>query len=215
MRLTLEKGALGFFLSGHLFDAVADEVRRMVPRCIAELGDSREPQLAAGIVGELRIVNGQRGRVGILRLDDKSESIEAVISEDLLDANRELLREDELVIVQGKVQVDRFNGGLRLNVVQLWDLPAARCRFGRYLRVAVNGKPPPVDEVLRDHPARRVATADGERVQGLPVRLFVQRERAQAELDLGDAARFYPSEAAIEAWLRSANVAIVYDTAPA
>jgi DNA polymerase-3 subunit alpha len=215
MRLTLEKGALGFFLSGHLFDAVADEVRRMVPRRIAELGDSREPQLAAGIVGELRIVNGQRGRVGILRLDDKSESIEAVISEDLLDANRELLREDELVIVQGKVQVDRFNGGLRLNVVQLWDLPAARCRFGRYLRVAVNGKPPPVDEVLRDHPARRVATADGERVQGLPVRLFVQRERAQAELDLGDAARFYPSEAAIEAWLRSADVAIVYDTAPA
>jgi DNA polymerase-3 subunit alpha len=215
IRLTLEKGALGFFLSGHLFDAAADEVRRMVPRRIAELGDSRELQLAAGIVGELRIVNGQRGRVGIFRLDDKSESIEAVVSEDLLDANRELLREDELLIAQGKVQIDRFNGGLRLNVVQLWDLPAARCRFGRYLRVAVNGKPPPVDEMLRDHPARRVATEDGERVQGLPVRLFVQRERAQAELDLGDAARFYPSEAAIEAWLRSADVAIVYDTAPA
>ena len=77
--------------------------------------------------------------------------------------------------MQGKVQPDRFSGGLRLNVQQVWDLAAARCRFGKYLRVAVNGSVPPVAEVLRDFPRARIATEQGELPQGLPVRLALHR----------------------------------------
>ena len=76
-----EKAALGFYLSGHLFEQHEAEVRRFVPRRLADLTDSREPVLLAGIVGELRVVNGQRGRVGIFKLDDRSETLEAVIDE--------------------------------------------------------------------------------------------------------------------------------------
>ena len=195
-RLTLEKAALGFYLSGHLFDQSADEVRRFAKRRIADLIDSREPQLLAGIVSDLRVINGQRGRVAIFKLDDKSETIEAVANEELLNANRELLKDDELIIVQGKVQPDRFSGGLRLTVAQVWDLASARCRFGKYLRVAVNGSVPPVAEVLRDFPSRRKATEQGDLTQGLTVRLLVDRATPAAprELDLGDAARFYPTD---------------------
>jgi len=199
-RLTNEKAALGFYLSGHLFDQVEAEVRQFARRRIADLIDSREPQLLAGIVGELRVVNGQRGRVALFRLDDKSEPIEAVANEELLDANRELLKDDELVIVQGKVQPDRFSGGLRLNVQQVWDLAAARCRFGRHLRVAVNGTVPPIGELLRDFPPRRLASEHGETLQGLGVRLVLQRERAVAEVDLGEDARFFPTDRALASW---------------
>ncbi|TMH01506.1 MAG: DNA polymerase III subunit alpha, partial [Betaproteobacteria bacterium] len=211
-RLSLEKTALGFYLSGHLFDQSEGEVRQFARRQIADLVDTREPQLLAGIVGDLRVVNGQRGRVAIFKLDDKSEYIEAVANEELIDAHRDLLKDDELIIVQGKVQPDRFSGGLRLNVQQVWDLAAARCRFGRYLRVPVNGgEPPPVVELLREFPARRVSTEQGELVQGLSVRLILQRERAEGVVDLGDAARFYPSDAALARWARSAPARIVYD----
>ena len=104
----------------------------------------REPQLLAGIVSDLRVVNGQRGKVAIFKLDDGSEYVEAVANEDLLEANRERLRDDELVIVQGKVQPDRFSGGLRLNVNQLWDLPAARGRrrLRQTSRAPCNPHPP-------------------------------------------------------------------------
>jgi DNA polymerase-3 subunit alpha len=204
-RLTFEKSALGFYLSGHLFDQSADEVRRFAKRRIADLLDSREPQLLAGIVSDLRVVNGQRGRVAIFKLDDKTEPIEAVANEDVLNANRDLLKEDELIIVQGKVQPDRFSGGLRLNVAQVWDLAAARCRFGKYLRVDVNGSVPPVAEVLRDFPSRRVATEHGDLAQGLTVRLQLLRDRATGELDLGEAARFYPTDAAIDRWRAGAH----------
>ena len=213
-RLTLEKAALGFFLSGHLFDQSAAEVRRFAKREIADLLDSREPQLLAGIVTDLRIINGQRGRVAIFKLDDKSEAIEAVANEELINANRDLLKDDELIIVQGKVQPDRFSGGLRLTVAQVWDLAAARCRFGKYLRVAVNGSVPPVAEVLRDFPSRRVESDLGDLPQGLTVRLALHREKASGELDLGEAARFYPTDAALDRWRAGAHhgqATVVYD----
>ncbi|OJV51970.1 MAG: DNA polymerase III subunit alpha, partial [Burkholderiales bacterium 68-10] len=64
-RLSLEKTAIGFYLSGHLFDEVEREVRQFVRRSVAELTDSREPQLLAGIVGDLRVINGQRGKLAL------------------------------------------------------------------------------------------------------------------------------------------------------
>jgi len=213
-RLMHEKPAIGFYLSGHLFDEYAPEVRRFARLRIADLVDSREPQLLVGIVSDLRVVNGQRGRVAIFKLDDKTEVIEAVANEELLDAHRDWLKDDELLIAQGKVQPDRFSGGLRLNVQQVWDLAAARCRFGRYLRVAVNGQAISVRELLRAHPPRRVQTEQGELVQGLTVRLAVQRDQACGEVDLGEAARFYPSDEALSVWRRDAHegqASIVYE----
>ncbi|MBK1613515.1 DNA polymerase III subunit alpha [Rubrivivax gelatinosus] len=213
-RLMQEKVAIGFYLSGHLFDACRDEVRRFVRRDIVELVDSREPQSIAGIVSELRVVNGQRGRVAIFKLDDGSEAIEAVANEELLDASRELLREDELVIVVGKLQPDRFSGGLRLNAQQIWDLATARARFGRYLSVEVNGGLPPVADVLKLWPAHRVETENGEQRQGLGVRLKLKRPTAVGEIDLGDEARFWPCDEALARWKTIAehgNASIIYE----
>jgi DNA polymerase-3 subunit alpha len=213
-RLLFEKSALGFYLSGHMFDHSADEVRRFVRRTNAELIDSREPQLLAGIVGDLRIVNGQRGRMAIFRIDDKTEAIEATANEEQIAEYRELLKDDELVIVQGRLQPDRFSGGLRLAVLQMWDLAGARCRFGRFLRVDLNGSVPPVAEVLREFPSRRVASEHGERTLGLAVRFALQREGASGEIDLGDEARFWPCDEALARWRAAARLGraqVVYD----
>ena len=174
-RLSFEKTALGFYYSGHLFEQYAAEVRRFAKRHIADLIDTREPQLLAGIVSDLRVVNGQRGRVAIFKLDDMSERIEAVVNEELLETTRDLLREDELLVVQGRAQPDRFSGGLRLNVQQVWDLAGARARFGRYLAVSVNGTVPPLQELLRQWPVRRVPSEQGSTTLGLPVRLCIER----------------------------------------
>ena len=199
-RLVQEKSAIGFYLSGHLFDAWRDEVRRFARREIADLVDSREPVLLAGIVTDPRVVNGQRGRVVIFKLDDGSEAVEAVAQDEVFEERRDLMAEDTLLIVQGKVQPDRFSGGLRLNISQVWDLAAARARFGRYLSVEINGHTPPVQDVLRLWPAKRVESEHGELAQGLLVRLKLQRAEASAEIDLGDDARFWPCDEALGRW---------------
>jgi DNA polymerase-3 subunit alpha len=220
-RLMQEKSALGFFLSGHLFDAWRDEVRRIARTPISDLAQAAaerrgpgEPQVMAGIVTDPRVVNGQRGKVLIFRLDDGSDAVEAVVNDEVLEPVRALMVEDQLVIVHGKLQPDRFSGGVRLNVSQIWDLASARARFGRYLSVAVNGTPPPVADVLRLWPAKRVDTDEGVLRQGLQIRLKLQRDIASAELDLGDEARFWPSDEALARWRSVAHggaAAIVYD----
>ena len=199
-KLTLEKTAVGFYLSGHMFDQYEPEVRKFCKRRIADLIDSREPQILCGIVSDLRVINGQRGRVAIFKVDDRSEAIEAVANESILDANRDALRDDEFVVVQGKVQPDRFSGGLRLNVTQVWDLAAARARFGRYLSVQVNGDILPLAELVKQWPARRTSDEHGDSLHGLGVRIKVRTAGAAAELDLGDQGRFWPSDDALARW---------------
>ena len=213
-RLTLEKTAIGFYLSGHLFDEVAREVRQFAKRQIADLIDTREPQLLAGIVSDLRVINGQRGKLALFKLDDTSDVIEARADEALINANRHLLKDDELIIAMGKVQPDRFSGGLQFTVQQVWDLAAARCRFGKFLRVAVNGTAPDIARLVRDFPPRREMSEQGELVRGLSVRLALHRDAAQAELQLGEEAKFFPTDAALASWMAQADQSraiIVYE----
>jgi DNA polymerase-3 subunit alpha len=112
------------------------------------------------------------------------------------------------------VQPDRFAGGLRLNANALWDLPAARARFGRHLAVAVNGEPPPLADVLRLWPARRVELEEGTVRQGLAVRLKLRRPQATAEIDLGEDGLFWPCDEALARWRSAAEggaATIVYE----
>lgn len=213
-QLSQEKTAIGFYLSGHLFDEVAREVRRFCKRTIEELVDTREPLLLAGIVGDLRVINGQRGKLALFKLDDKTDVIEAAADEAVFNAQRHWFKDDELVVVMAKLQPDRFSGGFRLNVQQMWDLATARCRFGKYLKVAVNGKAPDIQRLVRDFPPKREQSEQGELVRGLGVRLLVQRDTASAELQLGEQAKFFPSDAALASWMAQAHeglAQIVYE----
>ncbi|MEO7952655.1 MAG: DNA polymerase III subunit alpha [Polaromonas sp.] len=199
-RLVLEKTAIGFYLSGHLFDEVETEVRQFAKRRIADLSDSRDPQMLAAIVGDLRIINGNRGKLIIFKLDDKTDMLEASVDEATFNTHRHLLKDDELVIVQGTLQGASERFGRRFKVTQVWDLETARCKFGKYLRVAVNGTAPDISRIVRDFPPRREMSDQGELIRGLPVRLDLKRDGATAELHLGDAARFFPTDAALASW---------------
>ena len=217
-QLGLEKTAIGFYLSGHLFDEVAHEVRRFVKSTLEDVAslrsNSRETAVFAGIVIDFRVINGQRGKLALFKLDDKSGVIEATADEGVLNAHRHLLKDDELIIVQGKLQPDRFSGGMRLSVAQIWDLATARCRFGKFLRVAVNGTAPDIPRLLREFPPKREISEQGELVRGLGVRLSVRREGAAVELQLNDEAKFFPSDAALASWMAQADrglAQIVYE----
>ena len=233
-RLTNEKTALGFYLSGHLFDEVEREVRKFCKLRVEDVHESREVKVLVGIVSDLRIINGQRGKLAIFKLDDNSgKTIEATADEALINANRNTLKDDEFVVLQGKAQPDRFSGGLRFTVNQVWDLTAARARFGKYLRVVVNGKPPDISRIVREFPAKKEQTEQGELLRGLNVRLQLFRTSKRStsldvenddtpmgvtvEIALGERAKFSPSDAALASWMAQAHdskAEIMYTDAP-
>ncbi|MBU4507778.1 MAG: DNA polymerase III subunit alpha, partial [Gammaproteobacteria bacterium] len=213
-QLTLEKTALGFYFSGHLFDEVQREVRRFARTELGDVKESRDPVILAGIVTDFRIINGQRGKLALFKIDDKTAVLEVSADENLINLHRNLLKDDELIVVQAVAQPDRFSGGLRLKIQQIWDLAAARCRFGKFLRVAVNGTAPAVATLVREFPPKRELTDQGELVRGLPVRLALQRAGAQCELQLDDRALFFPTDAALASWTAQAHerrAEIVFD----
>jgi DNA polymerase-3 subunit alpha len=218
-RLVHEKTAIGFYLSGHLFDEVEAEVRQFAKRRIEDLIDTRETQLLAAIVGDLRVINGTRGKVVIFKLDDKTDVLEASVDEATFNANRHLLKDDELVIVQGTLQGASERFGRRFKVTQVWDLETARCKFGKFLRVQLDRRqgasPPALDHLFKSFPPKRDASEQGDIVRGLGVRFslvypdFVAEDKVRL-----DEQKFFPSEAALASWTAQADkglARIVYE----
>ncbi len=201
-RLSLEKTAIGFYLSGHLFDEHAAEVRRLVPRQLSEQGDTRrEAILLAGICNDLRVINGARGRTCIFKLDDGSGSLEFSCPGEQYDLNKALLVEDALVFVQGSVSHDKFTDGLRGRMNAVFDLAGARSRFARALQIELPRPSPAQVAALKEwvarHPPQTVESDEGPVQRGLPVRWPLQLAGVAAELELGDASLHWPSDEAM------------------
>src|SRR5690606_18510486 len=89
-KLTEEKQALGFYLSGHLFNASADELRRFARPKLSSVEPSWEPRLRAGIISAVRTQMTQRGKMVIVTLDDGTATVDVTVYNELYDQNRNL-----------------------------------------------------------------------------------------------------------------------------
>ncbi len=102
-----------------------------LPR-IAENAYGAVPVTVAGIVTSLQVGMTRRGKMVRLGLDDASAGVEIAIFSELYDSARSLLKEDELLVVHGKVAKDDYSGGWRIQPERVLDLtaraPGARAR---------------------------------------------------------------------------------------
>ncbi|MFC5430400.1 DNA polymerase III subunit alpha [Paraburkholderia denitrificans] len=238
-KLQEEKGALGFYLSGHLFDAYKDEVRRFVRQKIGELKEGRD-KLIAGVIASLRTQMTQRGKMLIALLDDGSGQCEVTVFNEQYEAHKALFKEDELLVVQGGARNDAFTGGIRFTVDTVMDLERARSRYAQAVKLQVNGNADvhALRAVLEAHrakpddtlpapaePARARGGREGggygrdrERSHavipnGLAVQIAYRNERAEGEVRLGDAWRVKPTDdllAALRSELAGSSIEIVY-----
>lgn len=203
-QLLQEKQALGFFLSGHPFHAYKPELASFVKRSLAQLEPQRDAVLMAGIVLSTRTQMTRRGKMAVVMLDDGSTQLEVTVFNELWDAERAKLKEDELLLVEGKVQNDTFSGGLRVTADRLMTLGEARGRFAKALRLSMNGG------------------SNAEKLRGLlapyrngpcPVRVSYRNGAAEADLMLPEAWRVRLDDAllaALSEWLTPDNVKVVY-----
>ncbi|HEX4843344.1 MAG TPA: LAGLIDADG family homing endonuclease [Limnobacter sp.] len=139
-KLQHEKSALGYYFSGHLFKADEARVREFVKLKLKDLSPSREPVWMAGVIAGLRTMMTKRGKMAVVLLDDATAQIELSIFNEQFEANRNLLKEDALLVVQGRVSEDSYTGGLRVSVDNLHSLGSARAQFVSRLRLSMNGQ---------------------------------------------------------------------------
>ena len=139
-KLLQEKSALGYFFSGHPFTSYLAEVSSFAKRQLDSLEPSRDPVMLAGIAVSLRTQMTRRGKMLILLLDDATAQVEVVIFNELYEQSRHLLKDDALLIIEGKINRDDYSGGVRVTAERIYDLAGARTRFAQGLRLTCNGQ---------------------------------------------------------------------------
>ncbi len=216
-QLAEEKIAIGFFLSGHPFNSYKDEVRRFVRTPLSRIEARWEPQTLAGVVSAFSTKMGNRGKMAFVTLDDGTAQIEVTIYSEVLDAAKNKINADEVLIVEGKASADEFRGGLRVVADKVMTLGEARGRFARLLNLRING------EVGKSGGAQKAV----DRLQGLlegyrgsrdeggcPIRVHYANSMAEGDLPLGEGWRVRLEDSLIEGlreWLSTPSVEIIYN----
>jgi DNA polymerase-3 subunit alpha len=215
-QLTEEKTAIGFFLSGHPYNSFKHEVARFIRTPLARLEPRREPQVIAGVVAGMRVKIGQRGKMCFVQLDDGTAQFEVSVFAETLDANKNKIVTDEVLIVEAKISHDDFTGGLRIVADKLMTLGEARARYARSLVLRMNGEVEATGGAraaasrLQDMLAAYRGDADSG---GCPVRLSYRNGRAQGDLPFGGSWRVRLEEPLLEQlrdWLSAESVEILY-----
>jgi len=207
-RLTHEKSAIGYYLSGHPFAGYAAELAPIVRTTIASLAPRQGTVLVAGIVTQMRVQSGRRGKMAFVTLDDGHGSAEIMVYSEVFDAARALLREDQLVIAEVKVSSRMTDEGemqgLRIITENIFDLATVRRKHARGLKLACNGNASTAKlaEILQ--PFRPGTT---------PIIVAYRNERIAGEVMLSQEWQVNLDDALLEqlrAWLAPENVQVLY-----
>ncbi|MDZ7787054.1 MAG: DNA polymerase III subunit alpha [Halofilum sp. (in: g-proteobacteria)] len=198
-RLTAEKETLGLYLSGHPIDRYSDELARFTNGRLADqcgklesLGRRRgedRNEVFAGLVNAFRTKNTSTGKMGFATIDDKSTRVEVKIGPELLQRRHNSIVRDRVLVVEGQLAYDDFNGGYQINAREIYSIDDARERFARRLRLHVNGSAAGngfIDH-LRDtlRPFREGHT---------PIAVEYQGPSASARLNLGEDWQIHPTD---------------------
>jgi DNA polymerase-3 subunit alpha len=202
-QLQNEKLALGYYFSGHPYQEYAEEMKHFVRYRLDQLNPGILPQqggharrggmsvVLAGIVAGVRIQQTRRGRMAVVTLDDGSAQVEMTVFNEVFEASRPWVKEDELLIVQGKVAMDEYSGGMRISAEQLYDLASARSAFAKRVEISLEqGQGVSVGQLKESLAPYKEG--------GCPVLLFYRNADAQGVLRLPEEWRVTPHDVLLE-----------------
>jgi len=225
-RLAEEKAALGFYFSGHPFTAYRAEVQHFCRTTLARISpagggdEGNRTVLLAGIVDSIRWQRTGTGRMLIVNLGDGTAVQEITVYTEVFEQCRSLIREDALLLVEAKVRQFRRSGGeegeetvTRISAERIYDLAGARTKYGRGLRLSMNGEVSGSGARAAAGAAKLRQLLAPYRNGPLPVQIRYRTGGAECEVRLGDEWRIKPDQALLESleeWLKAENVEVVY-----
>ena len=139
-RLDLERGALGFYFSGHPLDEYEKELRRLRIVSYAEAaemgGAGRAGVQMAGVVRTVRLRRSKSGKpFAWVEVSDPTGEYEITVFSETLNASRDLLEPGALILIAATVE-DR-DGEARFTGEAVRSLDAAAANAASSLRITV------------------------------------------------------------------------------
>jgi DNA polymerase-3 subunit alpha len=184
--LQLEKEALGLYVSSHPLEGLREQLHDEIDVPVSLLGRAQEGAFvwSGGVISGLQrraMKNG--GTMVVFRLDDVDGGCEVVAFNDVYEAARDLLVEDAIVKVRGRVD-RRAEDDVKLVAAEVQ--PFGGVSETRPLRVVVDAERLPA--TLFDELKEILASFPGQ----VPVVLTMVTRHGRARLRIGDGLRVSP-----------------------
>jgi len=187
-----EKTTLGLYLTGHPINQYENHIRAIHCRKLVDLVANRRGQNSrvAGLILSMRVMVTKAGkRMGIITLDDKSARIDITVFADLLEQYEDLLVVDNVVVIQGQVSEDFFNGGLKMSAREVMSIDQARERFASKLQLKIDAQ-----KIGPTFQAQLYQALEPVKGGLCPVFIDYKNSHAEAQLSLGRAWSITPSD---------------------
>jgi DNA polymerase-3 subunit alpha len=180
-RLQGEKDTLGLYVTGHPIDEYEAELKHLVSRKLVELQPSRGSiQKMAGLVVDMRLKKTKKGdNLCFLTLDDRSARMEITLFGDTYEEARNLINKDAVLVVEGEVAQDDYNGGLKVRCNKVSSMAQVRAQSARCVEISCDRS-----QLNQQHLRRLNTTLSKNRspLISLAVALRFRREDAEARL---------------------------------
>ncbi|MBI4773987.1 MAG: DNA polymerase III subunit alpha [Deltaproteobacteria bacterium] len=189
-KLTFEKEALGFYITGHPLDRFREEIRLFGTTDSARLKERIENDQVrmAGVCASVKTINTKKGdRMAFVTLEDEQGAVELVVFSDVYQNCIEVLEKDDPVLVSGKVSKD--DKGEKIICADILPLSEVRERFTSQVDIELDGDKLTTEQLwaLKDimdaHRGgcktyiRLKTPHDGELVFALPQQLWIAPDR--------------------------------------
>jgi DNA polymerase-3 subunit alpha len=192
-RLFGEKETLGLYLTGHPIHRYLIELENFISDRIIDLRPApNQTSVVAGIIATVRTIQTKRGdRMAVATIDDASGQIDVLFFAENYQKNRELLVKDKLIIIEGEISFDDFNGGNRVIARDVFSIEQARERYAKYLKIHIPSS-------KADDLTKLADTLKNYIGGNCRVTIDYLRDDAMANVTLGDAWRVRPTEALLK-----------------
>ena len=190
-RLVGEKETLGFYLSGHPSEPYIEEFCAMVTPIINLNPLRAKKGTVCGLIRSVRRIVTKRGkRLMIINLEDATATIDLVVFSELFDLKEDIIVTGEMLIAQGDIAQDDYNGGVKLTALGLYSVAQARSLWLKCIRIKLvpenNSNLLEIKDLLVRH--------TGES----PVHIVYSNAQGQAQLQLPDQWAVSPTDLLLE-----------------
>ncbi len=190
--LAFEKEALGFYLSGHPLEKFKIELKTFATHSIGELGklEDNQPVIIGGSVSAVTQKTQRNGKpMAFVTLEGLTGNCEVLVFSDLLEAKRQLLEPDSLLLVAGSVST-REEESPKIVASDLF--PLAQCRHTLVEHVEILLNPSQMDEeftqrltqILERYPGACPVVFSVENSGDRPIRIRSKRLRVSPEPEM-------------------------------
>jgi len=192
-KLIGERETLGHYLSGHPTEAWRELLVQLADAPLGEVAKHHRPPAPDQrrgrfndqpfvVAGQVVSMRNRGDTMAFVQLEDWSGRIEVSLFREVFTEYRALLTRDAILVVEGGLSVDEFNGGFQLRARRVSTLDEALARQARLLRVRLNG-------VDAGFAARLQQVIAGHRGGKTPLRLSYANKLGRADIELGSAFR--------------------------